>query len=143
MGSSPPVEREIARDLARRGLIAAPAIVLVALALRGVDGATGAAIAIAIVVVNFAAAASVQGWAASRSTAVLGGVVLGGYVVRLAVVTVAMLLLRHSTWLDFPSFGVTLAATHLGLLAWEARSVSMTLAFPGLKPAGSAFGGKD
>lgn len=143
MGTTPPVESEIARDMARRGLLAAPALVLLALVLRGPGGATGAAIAIAIAVTNLVLAAGAQGWAASRSTAILGGVVLGGYVARLAVVTAAMLVLRHVTWLDFPSFGLTLAMTHLGLLAWEARSVSMTLAFPGLKPAGSAYGGKD
>jgi len=30
--------------------------------------------------------------------------------------------------------GLTLVATHLGLLIWEARYVSLSLAFPGLKP---------
>jgi len=143
LGTAPPVEREIARDLVRRGLLAAPAVVLIAFAVRGVDGATGAAIAIAIVVTNLAVAAAAQGWAATRSVAILGGVVLGGYVARLAVVTVAILLLRHAAWLDFPAFGVSLGGAHLGLLAWEARSVSMTLAFPGLKPAGPPLGGKD
>ena len=143
MGTTPSVEREIARDLVRRGLLAAPFLVLVALLARGGSGATGAAVAVTIVVTNLAVAAAAQGWAATRSAAMLGGVVLGGYVARLAVVTCAILLLRHASWLDFPSFGVTLAVTHLGLLAWEARSVSMTLAFPGLKPAGPAFDGKD
>lgn len=121
----------------------APIIVLVAAVVRGFGGATGAAVGIAIVIANLAFAAAAQGWAARRSTAVLGGVVLGGYVMRLAVVTVALLLLRHATWLDFPAFGVTLAVTHLGLLVWEAHSVSMTLAYPGLAPAGPAHGGKD
>ena len=143
MGSTPPVEREIARDLARRGILVAPVLILVALGLRGADGAVGAALAAAIVVMNLVGAASAQGWAAMRSAATLGAVVLGGYVARLAVVTAAILLLRHATWLDFPSFGLTLAVSHLGLLAWEARSVSLTLAFPGLKPSGAALGGKD
>lgn len=143
MGTTPPVESEIARDLVRRGLLVAPVLVVVALLARGGSGATGAAVAVAIVVTNLAVAAAAQGWAATRSAALLGGVVLGGYIGRLAVVTVAMVLLHHAEWLDFPSFGVTLALTHLGLLAWEARSVSMTLAFPGLKPAGPSFDGKD
>ncbi len=149
MGTTPSVESvesvesEIARDLARRGLLVAPVLVLAAALLRGAGGATGAAIAIAIVIANLVFAAAAQGWAARRSVAVLGGVVLGGYVVRLAVVTVALLLLRHAAWLDFNVFAVILAVTHLGLLAWEARSVSMTLAYPGLEPAGPAHGGKD
>jgi hypothetical protein len=143
LGTSPPVEREIARDLARRGALIAPIVVAVALAVRGTDGAIGAAVALAIVVLNLVGAASAQGWAAMKSAATLGAVVLGGYIGRLAVVTVAIVLLRHATWLDFPTFGLTLAVSHLGLLAWEARSVSLTLAFPGLKPATPATGGKD
>jgi hypothetical protein len=30
--------------------------------------------------------------------------------------------------------GITLVATHVGLLFWESRYVSLSLAFPGLKP---------
>jgi hypothetical protein len=30
--------------------------------------------------------------------------------------------------------GLTLVATHLGLLFWELRFISASLAFPGLKP---------
>lgn len=143
MGAAQPLEREIARDLAVRGLLVAPLVVGITFAMRGAGGATGATIAVAIVVGNFVVAAAAQAWAAARSAAMLGAVVLGGYIVRLAVVTVAILLLRHVAWIDFPAFGITLAVTHLGLLAWEARAVSLTLAFPGLKPARPALGGKD
>ena len=34
------------------------------------------------------------------------------------------------------ALGVTLIVTHLGLLIWETRHVSASLAYPGLKPTG-------
>jgi hypothetical protein len=33
------------------------------------------------------------------------------------------------------ALGITVIVTHLGLLFWELRYVSASLAFPGLKPA--------
>lgn len=134
MDGEPPVERQIAFDLARRGVWVAPAVVLVAAVVRGADGAAGAALALGIVLANFVTAALVVGWAARHSPKVVGGVAVGGYVVRLGVIFVALLLLRDASFVDFPTLGITLVAAHLGLLAWESRYVSMTLGAPGLRP---------
>jgi hypothetical protein len=43
-------------------------------------------------------------------------------------------LVRDAGWVELVPLGLTLIVTHLGLLAWEARSVSASLAFPALKP---------
>jgi len=130
----PPVERNIAFDLARRGLVVAPVVVAAAALARGGDGAAAAALALGIVLANFVAAALSVGWAAKRSPKAAGGVALGGFVVRLGVILVAMLLVRDWSAIDFPTFGITLFAAHLGLLTWESRHVSMTLGAPGLRP---------
>ena len=53
---------------------------------------------------------------------------------RFVVVIVALSLLRDRPFLDYATFGIALVVSHLGLLAWEAKSVHLTLAFPGLKP---------
>lgn len=134
MDDIPPVERHIAFDLAKRGLWIAPAVVIVAGLVRGLDGAAGAAAGLGIVLANFVAAAVSVSWAAKHSPKAIGGVALGGFVVRLAVILGAMILLRRSSTIDFPAFAVTLLVAHLGLLTWESRFVSMSLGAPGLRP---------
>ena len=51
------------------------------------------------------------------------------------VILFALFLLHNVSWIDFPTLGITLVGTHLGLLTWEAKHVSMSLAAPGLSPA--------
>ena len=41
------------------------------------------------------------------------------------------------------ALGLTLIVTHLGLLLWELRYVSASLAFPGLKPGAVAKENRD
>jgi len=133
-GGVPEVEREIVRDIVRRGLPVAPLVVLVAGLARGTEGAWSAAYAVAIVLVNLALAAASLGWAARTSLNLLMATALGGFLVRMGLVTVAILVVRHDSWVDLPTLAVTVLGTQLGLLAWEARHVSATLAYPGLKP---------
>jgi len=63
---------------------------------------------------------------------------MGGYVVRLGIVTAAVLPVRHHDWFELLPFAAALLVTHLGLLIVEARRVSASLAFPGLKPSRSS-----
>ena len=49
-------------------------------------------------------------------------------------VTAVMLAVRNQPWIDLVALGVTVLVTHLGLLFWELRYVSGSMAFPGLKP---------
>jgi hypothetical protein len=130
----PLVEREIAFDLVRRGAMVAPAIVLVCGALRGWHGVTSAALAVAIVFVNFGVAAAIMTRAASGGPTAIGIAACVGYVLRLGIVLVALLALRHQPWIDLPVFGIVLVGTHLGLLFWEMKYLSITLGAPGLRP---------
>ena len=130
----PLVEREVALDIVKRGLMVAPLILLVS-AVRGWDGVVSAAIALGIVLVNFLAAAAIMSRAAKSGPTAIGAAALGGYVLRLAVILVALVLLRHQPWIDLPTLGFVIVGTHLGLLVWEMKYVSLTLAAPGLKPA--------
>ena len=63
------------------------------------------------------------------------GVALFGFLIRLALV-VRRRPARARPGLGRPTCrsGVTLVVAHLGLLFWETRYVSASLAFPGLKP---------
>jgi len=131
----PLVEREVALDIVRRGLMVSPLVLAVAGAIRGWNGVSSAAIALGIVLVNFLAAAAIMTRAAKSGPTAIGAAALGGYVLRLAVILVALVLLRHQPWIDLPTLGFVIVGTHLGLLVWEMKYVSLTLAAPGLKPA--------
>lgn len=135
-GAAP--EPEIARDLAKRASLAGPVFVAVGALVDGADGAASAGLAVAIVLVNFLVAASSLAWAARINLAVLMGVSLFGYLLRLGVLFGIFLLLQDVAWIHEPTFGLTLIVTHLGLLAWELKYVSATLAHPALKPTASA-----
>jgi hypothetical protein len=49
-------------------------------------------------------------------------------------ITVAVLLVHGQWWVAIVPLGLTLVITHLGLLLWETKHVSVSLAYPGLKP---------
>lgn len=133
-GTQPAVERQIATDMIRRGIPVLPLLVVVAGLVWGLDGALSAAFAIALVVVNFLVAASLLAWSAKRGSAFMMVGALGGFVARLAVITLAVLAVKDQAWVELVPLGLTLIVTHLGLLIWEARHVSLSLAFPAVKP---------
>lgn len=132
LGRAP--ETEIAMDLVRRGLPIAPVLIAVGAFFAGVDGALSAAFAIFLVLGNFVLSASLTAGAARISLGMVMGAVLFGYLVRLAIITGAVLAVKDMGWAHLPVLGITLIVTHLGLLFWETRYVSASLAFPTLKP---------
>ncbi len=62
------------------------------------------------------------------------GAALFGYLVRIALIGLAIWAVKDLSWVEPLPLGLTLIVTHLGLLLWELRYVSASLAFPGLKP---------
>ncbi|MGH9183932.1 MAG: ATP synthase subunit I [Acidimicrobiales bacterium] len=134
--SGPPPEAEVARDLTRRALLVAPALAGACALVWGVEGALSSVFALALVVANFRLAAALMAWAAPISVAVLAAAVLGGYLARLGLLAGAIWAVRGAGWVEMVPLGVTLVVGHLGLLVWESRSVSLSFAFPGLKPKG-------
>lgn len=133
--AGPPVERELARDLVKRGLAVAPVLALAFTLGWGWAGLASTAYASAIVLVNFVLAAALLSWAARISLGLLMGVALFGFVLRAALVALAVLAVAGAGWVARMPLGITLVVTHLGLLLWETRYVSASLAFPGLKPS--------
>ena len=130
----PPVERQVAADMIRRSLPALPVVIAVAALFWGASGALSAAYAIALVLLNFVLAAAALAWAAARSLVALMAVALFGFLIRLGLLAAAVLLVKDAWWVELVPLGFTLVVTHLGLLIWEARHVSTSLAFPGIKP---------
>ncbi len=136
--TTPPVERDIAFDMVRRSVWVVPAIVLVAALVRGGDGFWSALVAVGVVLVNLVVAALSLGWAAGNSPTALMAMALFGFAARMGLVTLVVVLVKDTAWIDLPTLGVAILVTHLGLLFWELRYVSASLAFPGLKPAPKA-----
>ena len=60
--------------------------------------------------------------------------VLFGYLIRLGLIFLAVLLVKDAAWISLPALGATIIVTHLGLLVWEMKYVALSLAHPGLKP---------
>ena len=130
-------EYELVGDLLRHAVPVAPVIVAVGGLLAGIEGALSAGVGVALVAGNLLLAAASLVWAGRISLGLLMGVALGGYAVRIGLLFLIVLLLQDLAWIDLPSLGLTLVVTHLGLLFWELRYVSASLAHPGLKPATS------
>jgi hypothetical protein len=133
-----PVELKVSADMVKRGLVVAPVLVAIAAAIWGADGARGALVAIALVLVNFALSAALIAYTARISLALMMGATLFGYLVRLGLIATAVLLVRDASWISLPALGATIIVTHLGLLVWELKYVAISLAYPGLKPARSS-----
>jgi len=127
-------ERQIARDLAIRTVLVAPLMLAIGSVFWGWHGFWSSGYALVIVAANFLLAAAAITWGAKISPAALFGAVMFGFVVRLGIITGAVLPIRNSEWFEVAPFAISLLVTHLGLLAWETRHVAASLAFPGLKP---------
>lgn len=130
----PAVEPKVVADMMRRAWPVPPVLVALAGLVWGADGAASAAFAVALVIANFLFAAALLAGAARISYVLLAVAAMGGFVLRLALITVVVLVVKDQAWVDLVPLGLTLAVTHLGLLIWEARHVSFSLAFPGVKP---------
>lgn len=131
----PAPEVAVSRDIIKRGLIVAPVLVGICWLIWGSRGAWSSSYAIAIVLVNFALAAGLVAATARISLGLMMGAVLFGYLVRLGLILLAVLLVKDAGWISLPALGATIIVTHLGLLLWEMKYVAMSLAHPGLKPA--------
>ncbi|MCP3910667.1 MAG: ATP synthase subunit I [Actinomycetia bacterium] len=136
-GESPALE--VCVDMLRRMLPVIPVMLLLAALGWGANGAASAGYAMAIVAVNFLLAAISLAWAGRISFALMAGAALFGYLIRLGLIFLAVMLVRNVSWVDLVPLGLTLIATHLGLLFWELRFVSGSLAYPGVKPGAATL----
>jgi len=130
----PAPEVAVSTDMIKRGLIVAPLLIAVCGVIWGLDGVWSSAYGIAIVLANFALAAGSIAMAARISLGLMMAATLFGYIIRLALIFLAVWLVKDAAWISFPALGSTIIITHLGLLFWEMKYVALSLAHPGLKP---------
>lgn len=118
------VEVEIAKHTVRRAVIVGPVLVLVFGLWRGGGGAVAAAIGVLIVVGNFLLAGGILSVAARVSLGFYHAAALFGFVLRLALIAVTMLVVARLTDVDRLAMGVTVVAAYLVLLGWETVAVA-------------------
>ncbi len=131
-GPSPAMQ--VALDMAKRSVFLLPIAILFGALAAGTEGVLSVGYAIAIVVVNFVLAAVLIGKAAQINFALVFGAALGGFALRLGLIFLAVIAVADQEWVRIVPMGITLIVTHLGLLVWELRYVSASMAYPGLKP---------
>jgi hypothetical protein len=119
------VKVEPERELVKRvSPFVLPAAVLAGVAGWLIDGsgaAWSAVIAIVIVYLNFVANALSIAWASSVSPTAVSVVALGGYVVRLIIYTVALVLLDKTSWFSATAFIAALIPAVVAVLIYEAK----------------------
>jgi hypothetical protein len=118
------VEATLARHLVRRAVVVGPLVVLGAWALRGAAGAAAAAIGVAIVVGNFLLSGIVLSAAARISLTLYHAAALAGFLLRLVLITVVMLVVARLFDIDRMAFGVAAVVAYLVLLTLEAAAVA-------------------
>lgn len=92
--------------------------------LDGTDAGWSAAIAIAVVYLNFVAHGSSLALAASISPTVLYAVGLGGFLVRLGVIVAVIALLQQTDWFSIVAFIAALVPSTVALLVVEMKLLS-------------------
>ena len=132
--TGPAPEAALVRDIIKRGLLVSPVIVGLCALAWGANGGYSSAYGLVIVFGNFAIAAALVAYTARISYAIMMAAILFGYILRLAIVAAAVLAVRNVSWVELLPLGLTIIFAHIGLLFWELRYVSLSLAFPGLKP---------
>jgi len=132
--TGPAPEAAIVRDIIKHGLWVAPVFIGLGAAIWGVNGAWSSSYGIFIVLANFALAAWMVSYTAKISYALMMGVTLFGYIVRLGIVAAAVYVVRDAPWVELLPLCLAIVVAHVGLLFWELRYVSLSLAFPGIKP---------
>ena len=129
-----PVEIQVTADMVKRGLLVAPILIGICAVIWGSAGAWSAAYAIGLVLVNFLLSAFLISSTAKISLGLMMGATLFGYLIRLGLLLLAIVLVRDAGWISIPALGATIIVTHLGLLIWELKYVAISLAHSGIKP---------
>lgn len=90
----------------------------------GTDAGWSAAVAIAVVYLNFVAHGSSLALAATISPTVLYAVGLGGFLVRLGIIVLVIALLQQTEWFSIIAFIAALIPATIALLVVEMKLIS-------------------
>ncbi|MBA3689929.1 MAG: hypothetical protein H0W82_00765 [Actinobacteria bacterium] len=117
-------ERELIRRISPFALPVAALALAVGTLLDGPAAGWSAAVGIAVVYLNFLAHGSSLAWAAGISPVVLYAVGLGGFILRLAVIVVVIIVLEQLAWFSVTAFVAALVPCTVALLGMEMKLLS-------------------
>lgn len=120
LAGRPPVEFNLVRSLVRRAVVVGPVAVALAGLVRGLDGAVAAAIGVVLVVGYYLLSGALMSWLARVSLGAYHAGALFGFVARLGLIVATMLAVAALFDVDRPALGLTVIATYMVLLLWEA-----------------------
>src|SRR5665811_66497 len=115
-----PVEAIIGKNIAKRSLFVAPVLALIFGLLQGWPGVVAALVGVTIVVANFLLGGYIMASAARVSLNLYHAAALFGFIIRLGLITVSMLIIANVTDLDRMALGISVIVSYLVLLSWEA-----------------------
>jgi len=115
------VEARMGTEMARRGLWVGPVVAVIAAVIGGVPAAAAALVGAAIVAGVFLLSGKALSWAGRKSPVALGAAALGGFVVRLLLLTVLVWVALTVAGLDRTGLFLGLGVTYMGLLLLQAR----------------------
>ena len=118
-----PIEAIIGTNIAKRAVVVAPVLTLVFGITSGWQGAVASLIGVAIVVLNFLLGGYVLSYAARISLSLYQAAALFGFLIRLGLITVSLLLIGGVTQIDRMALGISVVVSYLVLLSWEAIAV--------------------
>jgi hypothetical protein len=118
------VERKIGDDTAKRAVFVAPVFIGIFWLTGGTAGAVAALVGTVLVVSNFLLAGRILSVAARISPAAYHAAALFGFVLRLGLLTIAVLVITKLFELDRTAFAITTVGMYLVLLSWETVMVS-------------------
>lgn len=108
------------RATARRAVVVGPLLVAILGLTRGWEGASAAAIGVAIVAGNFVLAGLLLSRAARRSLAIYHAVAIVGFFARLGLITLVMFGVAWVWEVDRLAMAIAVVASYLVLVTWEA-----------------------
>lgn len=123
-GADTPVEAVLARNTVRRSVYVVPPLLALFWVLRGTGGLIAATAGAAVVIGNFLLAGAMLSVAIRISLAAYQATALFGFVLRLALVAMTMLLVVRFVDIDRLAFGISAVVAYMVLLVLEAVAVA-------------------
>lgn len=118
------VEAILARHIVARAVYVGPVLIAIFWLTRGWDGAWSSALGVTAVIVNFLLAGWILSISARMSLAAYHAAALIGFILRLGLLTVTMLLIARFVPIDRLAFGITAVVAYLVLIGAEAVAVA-------------------
>ena len=123
IASRPPVELNLALGIIKRSIVVGPLMVALFGVLSGWDGAIASAIGVGMVALYYLFTGWILSVTARVSLATYYAGALFGFLVRLILIGVTMVVITNQFDLDRIALGATVAVTYVALLMWEAATM--------------------